>query len=93
MPKSYHFKICSEKAGYEVKPVNRLHLDLMNLEKKILEITGYSVRVSVPALLLLEGPDGSIINIFPSGRLLLRNFETETEAERIVDLLAAVLYK
>lgn len=92
MVDSYHLKICSEKTGYEVKPANHLKLDLISLQDKIVEITRMRIRVGIPALLLLEGDDGQVINIFPSGRLLLRNFSSQEEVEKMVDLLAPLLY-
>ncbi len=92
MVDTYHLKICSEKTGYEVKPVERFKLDLMSLKDKIVEICKMRIRVGIPALLLLEGDDGQVINIFPSGRLLLRNFSSQEEAEKMVDLLAPLLY-
>ncbi len=88
----YHLKICSEKTGYEVKSKSRVKLDLMALQEKIVSITGLRVRVGVPALLLLEGDDGQVINIFPSGRLLLRNFSSKNDAETLVSFLAPLLY-
>ncbi len=92
MVDSYHLKICSEKTGYEVKPKSRLKLDLISLQDAIVNITGMRVRVGIPALLLLVGEDGQVINIFPSGRLLLRNFSTQDDAEEIVSFLAPLLY-
>jgi len=88
----YQFKVCSEKTGYEVKPKSQLKLDLMSLQEEIVKITGLRIRVNVPALLLLEGDDGQVINIFPSGRLLLRNFSTQNDAEKVVNLLSPLLY-
>ena len=92
MVNSYQLKICSEKTGYEVKPKTRLKLDLMSLQDEIVNITRMRVRVGVPALLLLEGEDGQVINIYPSGRLLLRNFSTQDDAEALVNPLAQLLY-
>ncbi len=89
---SYHMKICSEKTGYEVKPKAQMKLDLTALKDEIVTITGMNVRVGVPALLLIEGKDGQVVNIFPSGRLLLRKFPTQDAAEAMVRLLAPLLY-
>ncbi|MFW9909491.1 MAG: hypothetical protein ACFFEF_13025 [Candidatus Thorarchaeota archaeon] len=92
MAESYHLKICSEKTGYEAKPKRSLKLDLMTLKDQIVAVTRMRVRVGVPALILLQGDEGEVINIFPSGRLLLRNFPSKNDVERMVNLLAPILY-
>ncbi len=88
----YQLKICTDKTGFEVKPKSRLKLDLVSLQDEIVSVTGMRIRVGISALLLLEGDDGRVINIYPSGRLLLRNFSTKNDAEAIVSPLAQLLY-
>ncbi|MHA2425109.1 MAG: hypothetical protein ACXAEF_09995 [Candidatus Thorarchaeota archaeon] len=92
MVDAYQLKICSEKTGYEVKPRGRIKLDIMALKDRIVETSRMRAKVSIPALLLLEDDNGGIINIFPSGRLLLRNFSTQEDAEELVARLAPLLY-
>lgn len=64
----------------------------MTLQSKIVELSKMRVKVGIPALLLLEGDNGQVINIFPSGRMLLRNFSTQEEAEKLVSILASILF-
>ncbi|MHA1960930.1 MAG: hypothetical protein ACW99U_11905 [Candidatus Thorarchaeota archaeon] len=51
---------------------------------------GMRVRVCLPALLLLESDDGRVINIYPSGRILLRKFPDEEAAERFAEKLGVL---
>jgi hypothetical protein len=92
MADTYQLKICSEKTGYEVKPIRHVELDLLTLKQRIVELTRMCVKVGIPALLLLEGENEEVINIFPSGRLLLRNFSSQKDAEKLVSLIAPLLY-
>ncbi|MHA2263373.1 MAG: hypothetical protein ACXAEN_13345 [Candidatus Thorarchaeota archaeon] len=54
------------------------------------DILGMRVRVCLPALLLLESDDGRVINIYPSGRILLRKFPDEEAAERFAEKLGVL---
>ncbi len=93
MSEFFTLKLCSDKTAFEAKAKISVALDLETLADEASEKTGLRVRVSLPALLLLEGDDGRRINIFPSGRLLLRGFPSREEAENAVGVLAPLLYQ
>ncbi|MHA2374738.1 MAG: hypothetical protein ACXAB9_01145 [Candidatus Thorarchaeota archaeon] len=48
-------------------------------------------RVSLPALLLLESSTGEVVNIFPSGRMLLRKFTSKDVAREFVEMISPIL--
>jgi hypothetical protein len=85
-------KLCSDGAAYEAKPKNRTTVDILSITDEVKELLKMKVRVSLPAMLILEGDDGKLVNIFPSGRLLLRKFPSEEDAEEITKLLSSLLY-
>ncbi len=85
-------KLCSDGAAYEAKPKNRTNVDILSVTDEVKDLLKMTVRVSLPAMLILEGDDGKIVNIFPSGRLLLRKFPSEEDAENIARKLALLLY-
>ena len=88
----FMLKLCSDGAAYEAKPKNRTNVDILSVTDEVKDLLKMTVRVSLPAMLILEGDDGKIVNIFPSGRLLLRKFPSEEDAESITKLLASLLY-
>ncbi|MHA1905644.1 MAG: hypothetical protein ACXABC_03140 [Candidatus Thorarchaeota archaeon] len=61
------------------------------LEDQIVEMTGMRVRISLPALLLLESSTGEVVNIFPSGRMLLRKFASKDVAREFVEMISPIL--
>ncbi|MFW9798958.1 MAG: hypothetical protein ACFFD9_00835 [Candidatus Thorarchaeota archaeon] len=93
MSEFFTLKLCSDKTAFEAKAKVPVALDLKALADEASEKTGLRIRVSLPVLLLLEGDDGRRINIFPSGRLLLRRFPSREEAESAVGVLAPLLYQ
>ncbi|MFQ5832375.1 MAG: hypothetical protein ACE5H4_06720 [Candidatus Thorarchaeota archaeon] len=93
MTEFFTLKLCSDKTAFEAKAKTQVALDLKAVANEASERTGLRIRVSLPVLLLLEGDDGRRINIFPSGRLLLRGFSTREEAEHAVEVLGPLLYQ
>ena len=89
---SYVLRICSDKTAFEAKATSPMKLDLLSISDAAAKRTGMSLRVSLPAILLLEGEDGRIVNIYPSGRLLLRKFPSLDAARETVNLLAPLVY-
>ncbi len=85
-------KLCNDGVAYEVKSKRKLALDLVSLKERIVETTGMTAKISLPVLLLLEGSNGSTVNIFPEGRLLLRKFPDQSSAEEFVRLLSLALF-
>lgn len=92
MDEFYEMKLCNDGVAYEVKSKKRLSLDLMFLKDKITEATGMRAKIALPVLLLLEGSNGTTVNIFPEGRLLLRKFSDQSSAEEFVRLLSSVVF-
>lgn len=88
----FNLKLCSDGAAYEAKPKERTKVDILSITDEVKELLKMKVRVSLPAMLILEGDDGKIVNIFPSGRLLLRKFPSEEDAEEITKILSSLLY-
>ena len=88
----YEMKLCNDGVAYEVKSKRKLSLDLLSLKEKITEATGMRAKIALPVLLLLEGSNGTTVNIFPEGRLLLRKFSNQSSAEEFVRLLSSVVF-
>lgn len=88
----FMLKLCSDGAAYEAKPKNKTSVDILSITDEVKEVLKMKVRVNLPAMLILEGDDGRIVNIFPSGRLLLRKFPSEEAAESITKILSSLLY-
>ena len=88
----FMLKLCSDGAAYEAKPKNKTNVDILSITDEVKELLKMKVRVSLPAMLILEGEDGEIVNISPSGRLLLRKFPSEEAAENITKILSSLLY-
>ena len=61
------------------------------MKDQIVEMTGMRARVSLPALLLLESSTGEVVNIFPSGRMLLRKFASKEIAREFVEMISPIL--
>ncbi|MHA2240422.1 MAG: hypothetical protein ACXADL_12035 [Candidatus Thorarchaeota archaeon] len=61
------------------------------LKDQIVEITGMRARVNLPALLLLESSTGEVVNIYPSGRMLLRKFASKDAAREFVEMISPIL--
>ncbi|MHA1929694.1 MAG: hypothetical protein ACTSV2_14070 [Candidatus Thorarchaeota archaeon] len=85
-------KLCNDGVAYEVKSMKRLSLDLVALKDRITEATGMTAKICLPVLLLLEGSNGTTVNIFPEGRLLLRKFPDQSSAEEFVRLLSSAVF-
>ncbi len=88
----FKIELCSDGAAYEAKPKNKTKVDIPAITDEVKELLKMKVRVSLPAMLILEGDDGKIVNIFPSGRLLLRKFPSKEDAENIARKLSSLLY-
>ena len=84
-------KLCTDGAAYEVRPKKQIKLDLPAFSQDLAAITEMRIRVSLPAILVLED-DNRSVTIYPSGKLLLRNFQSEESAKRIALLLSPKLY-
>ncbi|UCE09229.1 MAG: hypothetical protein JSW61_09630 [Candidatus Thorarchaeota archaeon] len=59
--------------------------------EKAAKVLDMSIRVCLPALLLLESDDGRVVNIYPSGRILLQKFPDVGSAEKTAEILAKSL--
>lgn len=84
--------LCSDGVAFEVKSKNRVKLDLVSIAEELATLIEMKIRVSLPAILILEGVDGRSITIYPSGRLLLRKFPSEESAQQAAILLSPKLY-
>ncbi|MFW9889087.1 MAG: hypothetical protein ACFFER_12950 [Candidatus Thorarchaeota archaeon] len=84
-------KLCTDGAAYEVQPKKQIKLDLPALSQELAAMTKMRIRVSLPAILVLEDDDRSV-TIYPSGKLLLRKFQSEESAKQIALLLSPTLY-
>ncbi|MHA2141349.1 MAG: hypothetical protein ACXADC_07550 [Candidatus Thorarchaeota archaeon] len=84
-------KLCTDGAAYEVRPRKQTKLDLPAISEELASMTKMRIRVSLPAILILEDDDHSV-TIYPSGKLLLRKFPSEESAKQIALLLSPKLY-
>ncbi|MHA2015026.1 MAG: hypothetical protein ACTSUH_04670 [Candidatus Thorarchaeota archaeon] len=92
MPDSYTVRLCSEKAAYEIRPKKRVTVTLESIAEGVAELTGMRIRVVLPAILILEGEDGRGITLFPDGRILLRGYASESEAQQVAGRIVPLVY-
>ena len=92
MPDSYTVRLCSEKAAYEIRPKKRVTVTLESIAEGVAELTGMRIRVVLPAILILEGEDERGITLFPDGRILLRGYASESEAQEIAAHIVSLVY-
>ncbi|MHA2063987.1 MAG: hypothetical protein ACXABY_06335 [Candidatus Thorarchaeota archaeon] len=85
-------KLCTDGAAFEVRPKDRIKLDLPAISDELAAVTKMRIRVCLPAILILEDDEKRSITIYPSGKLLLRKFSSEENAKQIALLLSATLY-
>ncbi|MFW9846566.1 MAG: hypothetical protein ACFFD6_07455 [Candidatus Thorarchaeota archaeon] len=88
----FYLKLCTDGSAYEVRPRSRVSLDLPSIGDKAAEKSEMRIRVSLPAILILESDDGRTITIYPSGKLLLRKFPSEESVQKVTRLLVRILY-
>ncbi|MHA1136710.1 MAG: hypothetical protein ACTSSE_09500 [Candidatus Thorarchaeota archaeon] len=92
MTDMFVLNLCSDGVAFEVKSKNRVKLDLVSIAEELATLIEMKIRVTLPAILILEGVDGQSITIYPSGRLLLRKFPSEESAQQAATLLSPKLY-
>lgn len=85
-------KLCSDGAAYEVKSKKKVKINLLSVSEELATLIGMKIRVSLPAILILEGEDGRSITVYPSGRLLLRKFPSEGSALETALEISSTLY-
>ncbi len=85
------FKLCTDGGAFEVRPKKRTKLDLPAISGELASMTKMRIRVSLPAILVLED-DNQSVTVYPSGKLLLRKFPSEESAKQIALLLSPKLY-
>ncbi|MGQ4870765.1 MAG: hypothetical protein ACP6IT_02880 [Candidatus Thorarchaeota archaeon] len=92
MPDSYTVRLCSEKAAFEIRPRKRVTVTLESIGEGVAELTGMRIRVVLPAILILEDENERGITLFPDGRILLRGYASESEAQQVAGRIVPLVY-
>ncbi|MCF2136335.1 MAG: hypothetical protein K9W43_03760 [Candidatus Thorarchaeota archaeon] len=84
-------RLCSEKSAFEVRLKRRGAINLLVVAEQVASATGMRVRVSLPAILILESETDISITMFPDGKILLRGITTQEHAEALAKKITTAL--
>ncbi|MHA1772082.1 MAG: hypothetical protein ACTSYL_04415 [Candidatus Thorarchaeota archaeon] len=91
MGNTFSVHLCSKKSAFEVRLNRRSKIDLSAVAEHVASAVGMRVRVSLPAILILERDTDVAITMFPDGKILLRGINTHDDAEALAKKITDAL--
>ncbi len=86
----YIFKPCKTTAAFQGTLKKQISLD-MNSVKRILEKEGYKIELALNDLVIAR--KGHIVNIYNTGKILIKNIEDEEKAKKVIESIYKKIIK